>query len=128
MQKIQVIGRLGKDPELREVGESKVVNFSVATTEKGFTRQDGTKVEDHTEWFNCTAWNRLADVIAKYLKQGDLIYIEGKNRTRKYDNNGVEMKATDVIVNQMEMLGSKGGGQNEAPQQESQQEEDDLPF
>ena len=128
MQKIQVIGRLGKDPELREVGDSKVVNFSVATTEKGFTRQDGTKVEDHTEWFNCTAWNRLAEVIAKYLKQGDLIYIEGKNRTRKYENNGVEMKTTDVIVSQMEMLGSKGGGPSEAPQQDPQQEEDDLPF
>ena len=128
MQKVQVIGRLGKDPELREVGESKVVNFSIATTEKGFTRQDGTKVEDHTEWFNCTAWNRLADVIAKYLKQGDLIYIEGKNRTRSYDKDGETRYVTDVIVSQMEMLGSKGGGQSEAPQQEPQQEEDDLPF
>ena len=73
MQKVQVIGRMGKDPEIREVGESKVANFSLAVTEKGFTRKDGSKVEDHTEWFNCTAWNGLANVMEQYVKQGDLI-------------------------------------------------------
>ena len=127
MQKVQVIGRMGKDPEIREVGESKVANFSLAVTEKGFTRKDGSKVEDHTEWFNCTAWNGLANVMEQYVKQGDLIYIEGKNRTRSYDKDGETRYVTDVIVNQMKMLGSKGG-QGEAPQQEPQQQEDDLPF
>lgn len=130
MQKFIAIGNVGQDPEVKLVGESKVANFSLATTERGFTKRDGTKVEDKTDWHNIVAWRGLAEIIEKYVKKGDKIYIEGKVKTRSYDDkDGNKRYVTEIMVDNIELLGGK-------PQQTQQQteqfppqvNEDGLPF
>lgn len=108
MQKFIAIGNVGQDPEVKLVGESKVANFSLATTERGFTKRDGTKVEDKTDWHNIVAWRGLADIIEKYVKKGDKIYVEGKVKTRSYDDkDGNKRYVTEIFADNIEMLSSK---------------------
>lgn len=91
LNKVQLIGRLGKDPEVRNMDNGKAVaNFSIACSEKWKDKNSG-DVKEKTEWVNCVAWDPLADkVIAKYVHKGDLIYIEGKLQTRKWEKDGVD--------------------------------------
>ncbi len=112
LNKILLIGRLGRDPEVKSIPSGvKVANFSLATDES-YKDKDGVKVEK-TEWHNCQAWRGLAEVIEKYVKKGDLIYVEGKIQTRKYEKDGVTHYATDILVQEMTMLGGKkDGGQS----------------
>ena len=83
LNKLMLIGHVGKDPDIRilEAG-SKVVTFSFATTEKGYTLANGTQVPERTEWHNIVVWRGLADVVEKYVHKGDKLYLEGKIRTR----------------------------------------------
>lgn len=106
LNKVQLIGNLGKDPDVRTLdGGSKVCQFTLATTEKGYTLQNGTQVPDRTEWHNIVMWKGLAEVAEKYLHKGDKIYVEGKIRTRSYeDNNKVRRYVTEIFVDNMEML------------------------
>lgn len=106
LNKVQLIGHLGKDPDVRTLdGGSKVCQFTLATTEKGYTLQNGTQVPDRTEWHNIVMWKGLAEVAEKYLHKGDKIYVEGKIRTRSYeDNNKVKRYVTEIFVDNMEML------------------------
>ena len=129
MQKVQVIGNLGKDPDVKTFDSGgKVCNFSVAANEK-WKDKDG-QTQEHTEWFNVQAWGRTADVAEKYLKKGSQIYIEGKNRTRTYEKDGETKYITEVVVHYLEMLGSAPERtQPEDPgKQEPQDGKDDLPF
>lgn len=105
-------------------GGSKVCQFTLATTEKGYTLQNGTKVPDKTEWHNIVMWKGLADVAEKYLHKGDKIYVEGKIRTRSYeDNNKVRRYVTEIFVDNMEMLVVKQQQpQQPAPQPQPQQQ------
>ena len=110
LNKIMLIGNLGKDPEVRviEANQSKVATFSIATTEKGYTLKNGTQVPDRTEWHNIVMWNGLAEVAEKYLHKGDKVYIEGKVRSRSYeDSQKVTRYITEVFADQMEMLTTK---------------------
>lgn len=110
VNKVILIGRLGKDVELRVMtnGES-VANCSLATTES-YKDKSGEKVEK-TEWHNLVFYRRLAEIAGEYLKKGSMIYIEGKLQTRKYtDKAGVEKYSTEIIVNEMTMLGGKPSG------------------
>ena len=111
VNKVILIGRLGKDPEVRtlESGVS-VANFSMATTETYRDRNSGEKKEI-TEWHNIVLWRGLAEVASKYLHKGDLVYIEGKLRTRSYEKEGQTKYITEVLGDNMTMLGSKGSGQ-----------------
>jgi len=105
---VQLIGRLGKDPEMRtfESGKKQVA-LSIATTEK-FTNQKGEKVED-TQWHNLVIWGKLADVAAKYLKKGSEVAIEGKLMHRVYETSaGDKRYITEINVNDLVMLGSNG--------------------
>lgn len=119
MQKFIAIGNVGQDPDVKLVGEHKVANFSVATTERGFTRKDGVKVEDRTEWHNIVLWRGLAEIAEKYVHKGDKLYIEGKIRTRSYDDqNGVKRYMTEIFADSIEMLGSKQSDNSSTSQSE----------
>lgn len=130
LNKVQLIGRLGKDPEVRNLDSgASLASFSLATSET-YKNKDGEKKED-TQWHNIVLWRGLADVAGKYLHKGDLIFVEGKIRTRSWENDGQTKYITEIVGSEMKML---GGGKKEE-RKESQDsappppsEEDDLPF
>lgn len=109
LNKIMLIGNVGQAPEIKRFENGGVVaQFSLATTDRGYTRKDGTKVEDKTEWHNIVLSGGLAEVAEKYIHKGDKLYVEGKIRTRSYEGrDGVERRITEVVGYMVEMLGSK---------------------
>ena len=118
VNKVILIGNLGRDPEVRhlESGAS-VASFSIATTESYKDRNTGER-RDVTEWHNIVLWRGLADIAEKYLKKGSTVYIEGKLRTRSWEKDGVTRYTTEVVGDQMTMLGGNpggGGGSNRPP-------------
>tara|TARA_B100000683_G_scaffold275182_1_gene325166 strand:- start:4949 stop:5374 length:426 start_codon:yes stop_codon:yes gene_type:complete len=138
VNKVILIGNLGKDPEVRHLDNGvAVANFSLATTES-YTNKQGDRV-NQTEWHNIVLWRGLADIAEKYLKKGNSVYIEGKISTRKWeDKEGIARYSTDIIADKMTMLGSKQGNtpssipnqDTETSTQEPLEESgnDDLPF
>ena len=110
LNKATLIGNLGKDPEVRAIPSgAKVANFSIATTDS-YTGKDGQKVEK-TEWHNIVMWRGLAEVAEKYLKKGSQVYIEGRLQTRSWDDqNGQKRYTTEIVADNMVMLGRAGGG------------------
>jgi len=110
VNKVILVGNLGRDPEMRYLpsGEA-VVNLALATTDK-FKDKSG-EMKEQTEWHRVSFFGRTAEVCGQYLKKGSQVYIEGSLRTRKYtDKDGVEKYATEIRGDRMQMLGSKGGG------------------
>jgi len=109
----QFIGRLGQDLELKYMPDGKAVaNLSIAVSESWKDKTTG-KQEERTEWVRVVAFGRLAEVMGEYLKKGSRIYVSGKMRTRKWqDQSGQDRYSTEIVANQMEMLDSKG----DAPQ------------
>ena len=141
INKAILVGNLGKDPEVRAIeGGRKVANFSLATTES-YKDKNGERV-DSTEWHNIVFWGPIVDVIEKYLKKGSQVYIEGKIRTRSYDDKeGVKKYTTEIVGQTLTMLGgggskNSGGGENSYAEKSETKtanhsfaaEEDDLPF
>ncbi|MGF6146933.1 Helix-destabilizing protein [Kingella potus] len=118
VNKVILIGRLGRDPEVRYMPNGDpVCNFTMATSETWNDRQSGQR-QERTEWHNITMYRRLAEISGQYLKKGSQIYIEGRIQSRKYqDRDGNERTAYEIIANEMKMLDSRqsGGG---APYQE----------
>lgn len=116
LNKVVLIGRLGRDPEVRHMPNGEAVcNFSVATSES-WNDRNGQRVE-RTEWHNITMYRRLAEIAGQYLKKGSQVYLEGKIQSRKYtDKNGIERTAYDIIVNEMKMLGGGGNDGQQAQQ------------
>lgn len=103
---VQLIGRLGKDPEVKTFGDKKKATFSIATSDS-YKNQKGEKVED-TQWHNIVIWGKLAGVAEKYLKKGQEVCIEGRLVHRDYEtNNGEKRYFTEVNVNDLVMLGNK---------------------
>lgn len=145
VNKVILVGRLGKDPEVRHLENgATVANFSLATSETYKDRQTGERREQ-TEWHNVVLWRGLAEVVEKYVKKGDMIYVEGKLRTRSWEKDGVTRYTTEVVGDNMTMLGGGGSGgssQSQAGEYASQQQSpapapaqdsagdatDDLPF
>lgn len=126
LNKVMLIGRLGRDPELRYLDNNVgVARFSIATSET-YKDSQGQKVEK-TEWHNIVVWRKLAEIAGNYLKKGSLVYLEGKLRTRSWDDKSGEKKyATEVVADDFRMLerrsDSEGGGMpNPAPQAAQQQ-------
>ena len=110
VNKVILVGRLGKDPEVRHLENgATVANFSMATSETYKDKTTGDRKEI-TEWHNIVLWRGLADVAAKYLHKGDMVYIEGKLRTRSWEKEGVTRYTTEVIGDNMTMLSPKGSG------------------
>ena len=133
VNKVILIGRLGRDPEVRYLpnGEA-VANFSLATSEQ-WKDKSGAK-QEKTEWHNITMYRRLAEIAGQYLKKGREVYIEGRIQSRKYTGkDGIERTAYDIIANEMKMVGPREGGgaapyddggyQQAAPQQNHYQPE-----
>ncbi len=139
LNKVILIGRLGKDPEMRVTPQGiAVTTFNVATNES-YKDREGKQVEQ-TEWHRVVAWRKLAEICGQYLKKGSLVYIEGKMKTRTYDDkDGVKKYVTETIADQMQMLdGRRDAGERATSQDNgaaSYQEpvasapaDDDLPF
>ena len=111
VNKVILVGRLGKDPEVRHLeGGVAVASFSIATSET-YTNKEGARVEQ-TEWHNIVLWRGLAEVAGKYLSKGKMVYIEGKLRTRSYEKNGEKRYATEIVGDNMTMLDRKEDGAN----------------
>ncbi len=147
VNKCILVGNLGKDPETRYTPSgSAVTNITVATAESWKDKQTGEQ-QERTEWHRVVFFNRLAEVAGEYLRKGSQVYIEGKIQTRKWqDQNGQDRYTTEIVGNEMQMLGSRGdnssgGGRPAAPPsqkpaaaqqppQPSQADdfEDDIPF
>ncbi len=137
INKVILVGHLGKNPEVRYLeGGVSVVSFPLATSET--FNKDGRKVEQ-TEWHNIVMWRGLADVAAKFLQKGKLVYIEGKLRTRSFeDKEGVKKYTTEVVAENFTMLGRKTDFEGEATRPASKTEEtvkdsdgnmqDDMPY
>ena len=147
LNQVQLIGRLGRDPEVRYMPNGEAVcNFSIATSES-WKDANGQK-QERTEWHNITLYRRLAEVAGQYLKKGALVFVQGKIQSRKYvDKNGIERTAYEIICDSMKMLGDTSGraqqqtpppAQNQTPPPPPQRQaqakqpvndvEDDVPF
>ena len=113
VNKVIVVGNLGKDPETRFMPDGKAVcNFSVATTDTWKDKATGEKKEA-TEWHRISSFGRLAEICGEYLKKGSQVYIEGKLRTRKWqDKEGQDRYTTEIIAAEMKLLGSRDGSGN----------------
>ena len=106
VNKVILIGNVGKDPDVRYLDNHVcVANLTLATTERGYTAQNGTQVPDRTEWHNLVFWRGLAETVEKYVHKGDKLFVEGNIRNRSYDDqNGVKRYVTEIFVDSMEML------------------------
>jgi single-strand DNA-binding protein len=119
VNKVILVGNLGKDPEVRKLNNGDpVVNLSVATSESWRDKQSGERKEK-TEWHRVVIFNEnIAKVAEQYLKKGSTVYIEGQLQTRKYEQNGVEKYSTEIVLQkfrgELTMLGSKGGGEGKS--------------
>jgi single-strand DNA-binding protein len=143
LNKAQIIGRVGRDPEVRYLtsGDA-VVNVSVATSERWKDKQTG-EVKEATEWHRVNFFGRLAEIAGEYIQQGTLIFVEGKIKTRKWtDKDGVERYSTEIMGETMKLLSSKQGTQPQRSSSEGYQKpqpkgskgsgfddmDDDIPF
>ncbi len=123
LNRVTLIGNLGKDPEVRTTPSGATVcNFSLATTETYKDKND--TWQEVTDWHNIVIWNRLGEVAGQYLKKGSKVYLEGKLKTRSYEKDGITRYMTEVFVNNMVLLPSgnyQGGSGNYAPADTSEQ-------
>jgi single-strand DNA-binding protein len=142
INKVILVGRLGKDPEIRSTpGGQSVAKFTMATDER-FTDRNGEK-QERTEWHNIVAWGKLGEICGQYLKKGKLVYIEGSIRTDSWDDkeSGQKRYRTEIVARDMKMLdrrgdengGSSGGGSyakkgGSAPQPDVVQDDEEVPF
>lgn len=129
LNKVQLIGYLGKDPELRKMDNgTSVTTFSVATNES-YKDQSG-KLIERTEWHRCVAWSKLAELLNEYLHKGSKVYVEGKLQTRSWDDkDGTKRYSTEIIVSEFVFLDSKDKTEkSEQPEAPAKQKDEDLPF
>lgn len=142
VNKVILVGRLGADPEVRTLESgTKVSSIRLATSER-YKDRNGNQ-QEATEWHNVVLWRGLADITEKYLKKGDQVYVEGRIKTRKWtDKDGNDRYSTDIVANEMTMLGGASGGGNAPAANQSQPAQnqvnepasslddidDDLPF
>lgn len=110
VNKVILVGNLGKDPEVRNLPSGEAVASVTLATSNKYKNRNGEMV-DETEWHNVTFFGRLAEIVGQYLKKGSSIYVEGRIKTEKYtDKNGIEKYATKIIAGEMKMLGGKPSG------------------
>ena len=111
VNKVILLGYVGKDPEVRYYDKNScVAQFTLATTERGYTLPNGTEVPDHTDWHNIIFWRQLAETCEKYVHKGDLIYVEGRIKTRSYeDKKGITRYITEVWGDRLELFNPNKG-------------------
>ena len=126
VNKVIIIGRMGKDPEVKQAGQNTVANFSLATDES--YKKDGQKVEK-TEWHNIVAWGRLAEIVRDYTSKGSQIYVEGKLQTRQWDDKqGNKRYTTEIVAQSIQLLGSKNVSHETAQEIEAGDKSGEIPF
>lgn len=136
MNKVMLIGNVGKDPDVRYYdADQAVAKVTLATTERGYTLKNGTKVPDRTDWHNLVFYRQLAKIVEQYVHKGDKLYVEGRLRYSTYDDQqGRRHYVTEILVENMEMLSPRQRSQAddkpaEAKGQAVQQEDNgQLPF
>lgn len=128
VNKVILVGNLGRDPEIQSFDGVKKASFSLATSES-YKDKNNQKVIQ-TEWHNIVMWRGLAEIAEKYLHRGDMIYLEGKIKTRTYEENGNKRYFTDIVAENMTMLSGKREEENHAinGQNSPTEEESGLPF
>jgi len=108
VNKVILVGNVGKDPEVRYLEKNvAVANFTLATTDRAYTLQNGTQVPERTEWHNIVAWKTWAEVAEKYIRKGAQLYIEGKIQTKSWEKDGIKRYTTEILVENLQMLGKK---------------------
>ncbi len=124
VNKVILVGNLGADPETRyTAGGSAVTNVRLATTDAWTDKHTGEQ-QERTEWHRIVFWGRLAEIAAEYLRKGSQIYVEGRIQTRKWQGkDGQDRWTTEIVGNEMQMLGSRGGGQSPPPDYDGGQSE-----
>ena len=142
VNKVILVGNLGTDPEIREASDSKVANVTLATTDRWKDSATGERKE-RTEWHRLVIWGKQAEIAEQYLRKGSSIYVEGSLQTRKWqDQSGQDRYTTEIVANEMQMLGGRGGGgmssappddMDQSPSRGSQNApaddfDDDIPF
>lgn len=114
INKVILVGNVGKDPEVRYLDNGvAVATITLATTERGYTLSNGTQVPDRTEWHNIVVWRGLAEVAEKYIRKGSQLYVEGKITTRKWEKEGVTRYSTEIVADNIELLGRRPEGNSE---------------
>ena len=129
VNKVILIGNLGKDPETRYMPDgAAITNFSIATTDS-WKDKSGEK-QEKTEWHRISTFQKLAEICGKYLKKGSQVYIEGRLQTRKWtDKDGVEKYSTEIIADRMQMLGGKPAGESgQRNEQKAESFDETIPF
>jgi len=111
INKVIIVGNLGKDPEVKYMPSGgAVANVTVATNESWKDKQTGEK-QERTEWHNVVFFGKLAEIVGEYLRKGSQVYVEGRLQTRKWqDRNGQDRYTTEIVASEMQMLGGRGGG------------------
>jgi single-strand DNA-binding protein len=135
VNKVIIIGNIGKDPDVRRTQDGQAVaNVSIATTDKWKDKATG-DMKEATEWHRVVFFNRLAEIAGEYLKKGRSVYVEGRLRTRKWtDKDGNEKYTTEIMADQMQMLGSRDDRETRKPDKAPQESsgvggmDDDIPF
>ena len=133
INKVILLGRVGKDPEIKQFDGGNKASFSLATTERGFTTKDGTVIPEKTEWHNIVCWKGLATIAERFVKKGDLIYIEGKITNRSWESDGYKHYITEIVADNIELLGGKSEAKEaqstySEPEKGINSEDDGLPF
>lgn len=133
VNKAIILGYVGKGPEVKHLESGIVVaTFPLATTERAYTLANGTQVPERTEWHNLVLWRGLAETAEKYIRKGDKLYVEGKIRTRSYDDQaGIKRYVTEIFVDNMEMLTPKKDASTPSIPENippSNEVKDDIPF
>ena len=130
VNKIILLGHVGKDPEVRHLDNgTTVASLTLATSERGYTLTNGTQVPERVEWHQLVMWKGLAETAEKYIKKGDKLYVEGKIRTRSYDDqSGSKRYITEIYVETMEMLCPKKEKNGSVVHESHSNVKDDLPF
>ncbi len=122
LNKVMLIGYVGRDPDVRYIDQGRgVANFPLATSERGYTLPNGTVVPERTEWHNIVVWGNQVPFVERYVKKGSGVYVEGKMRTRSYDDaSGTKRYVTEIYADRVEFF-NIGSGQNQNAQAEKQQ-------
>ncbi len=131
VNKCILLGRVGKDPEIKQFDGGNKASFSIATTERGFTTRDGKEIPEKTEWHNIVCWKGLSTIVERFVKKGDLIYLEGKITTRSWDSDNGKKYITEIVADNIELLGGKSETketQSYEPEKAVEDDDGSLPF
>lgn len=139
VNKVILIGNVGKDPEVRHLDKNvTVAKFPLATSERGYTMQNGTQVPERTEWHNIVAWRGLAEIVEKFVKKGSQLYVEGKIQSRSWEKDGIKRYITEIYAENIQLLGRRSEAAEEIATSsvgesvqippELEEIDDDLPF